>query len=118
MAPHSYNTDVVSDYDKRTTTMAKASKGGGSGNSQTGLRESYGRGKQADWLKANPKSLQEAIASVAKTGGALRLGYSRDGGAYAVGVYGDGDPYTLYCPPDDDIDAIMVKIANAFNELT
>jgi hypothetical protein len=58
------------------------------------------------------------VASVSKTGGAIRLGYSRDGGAYAMGVYGDGDPYTLYCAPDDDIDQVMVKIANAFDGLT
>lgn len=98
--------------------MAKGSKPPGGGKSQTGLRESYGRGKQADWLTADADGLRETIAIVAKTGGALRLGYSRDGGAYAIGVYGDGDPYTLYCPPDDNVDAIMVKIANAFNDLT
>jgi len=98
--------------------MAKQGKGGSSGSSQTGLRESYGRGKQADWMMADAAKLQEMIASVAKTGGALRLGYSRDGGAYAMGVYGDGDPYTLYCPPDDDINAVMDKITNAFHNLT
>jgi len=98
--------------------MAKKNKGGTPGKSQTGLRESYGRGKQADWLTADADVLRETIATVAKTGGALRLGYSRDGGAYAIGVYGDGDPYTLYCPPDDNVDAIMAKISNAFSELT
>jgi hypothetical protein len=51
-------------------------------------------------------------------GGALRLGYSRDGGAYAVGVYGDGDPYTLYHPPEDDIDSLLAKIENAFSEIS
>lgn len=118
MAPHCYNTEVWPTTTERTTTMAKQGKGGAPGKSQTGLRESYGRGKQADWLTADADGLREAIAIVAKTGGALRLGYSRDGGAYAVGVYGDGDPYTLYCPPDDNVDAIMAKIANAFSELT
>jgi len=118
MAPHCYNTEV-SHYDTRkTTTMAKQNKGVPSGKSQTGLRETMGRGKQADWLTADADGLREAIANVAKTGGALRLGYSRDGGAYAIGVYGDGDPYTLYCPPDDNVDAIMAKISNAFSNLT
>jgi len=98
--------------------MAKTSKGGAGSKSPTGLRETMGRGKQADWLTADAEGLREAIANVAKTGGALRLGYSRDGGAYAIGVYGDGDPYTLYCPPDDNVDAIMVKISNAFANLT
>lgn len=99
--------------------MAKKQQGtAAGGKSQTGLRESYGRGKQADWNTANPETLRECIAIVAKTGGALRLGYSRDGGAFAIGVYGDGDPYTLYCPPDDDIDTIIARITNAFSELS
>jgi hypothetical protein len=97
--------------------MAKKTVAGSGGKSQTGLRESYGRGKQADWSNCDAEILRECIAVVAKTGGALRLGYSRDGGAYAIGVYGDGDPYTLYSPPDDDIDSIIVKITTAFGEL-
>lgn len=97
--------------------MAKKGKDGGSGVSQTGLRETLGRGKQASWLLCNPEELRETVDSVAKTGGALRLGYSRDGAAYSIGVYGDGDPYTLYCPPEDDITAVIVRIGNAFKEL-
>jgi len=85
--------------------------------SQTGLRESFGRSKKADWSTADAELLRECIASVAKVGGALRLGYSRDGGAYAIGVYGDGDPYTLYVPPSDDIDEVVAKVSNAFAEL-
>lgn len=84
----------------------------------TGLRESIGRSKKADWGKANPEQLQSAIAATAKVGGALRLGYSRDGGAYAVGVYGDGDPYTLYIAPDEDIDAKLAQIENAFSNIS
>ena len=87
------------------------------GVSQTGLRESFGRGKQADWRRATASVLQDAVAAVAKTGGAVRLGYSRDGGAFAIGVYGDGDPYTLYVPPDDDIDAVLARVENAFSNL-
>lgn len=98
--------------------MAKKNQSAQTGKSQTGLRESYGKGKQADWTSCNAETLQECLAAVAKTGGALRLGYSRDGGAYAIGVYGDGDPYTLYCPPDDDIDALLTRISNAFSELS
>jgi len=94
-----------------------AKKSGATGQSQTGLRETMGRGKRADWAEVDAEALREAIASCAATGGALRLGYSRDGGAYAIGVYGDGDPYTLYVPPSDDIDAKMVEIGNAFNNL-
>jgi hypothetical protein len=55
----------------------------------------------ADWASADPLLLVTAICAVAKTGGALRFGYSRDGGAYSIGVYGDGQPYTLWCRPGD-----------------
>src|SRR3990172_2556817 len=96
-------------------TMAKRTQGTAA--SQTGLRETLGRGKKADWRQADAEALREAIASCAVVGGALRLGYSRDGGAYAIGVYGDGDPYTIYVPPADDIDEKMVEISNAFSNL-
>lgn len=86
--------------------------------SQTGLRESFSSAKKADWNRADAEQLLSTLATVAKAGGALRLGYSRDGGAYAIGVYGDGDPYTLYIPPTDSIDDVLVKIENAFGELT
>lgn len=59
----------------------------------------------ADWMNADPALLQQTIAAMAYTGGALRLGYTRDGGAYAVGVYGDGEPYTLYITPKEDLNA-------------
>lgn len=85
--------------------------------SQTGLRESFGRSKKADWNTADGEQLRETIASVASVGGALRLGYSRDGGAYAIGVYGDGDPYTLYVPPSEEIADVLAKIENAFKAL-
>lgn len=98
--------------------MAKTPKTTTGGKSQTGLRESYGRGKQADWSNADPEKLRDCIAMVAKANGALRLGYSRDGGAYSIGVYGDGDPYTLYCPPDEEIDDVLVRITNAFSNIS
>lgn len=93
-------------------------KKAGSTARQTSLRESIGQSKKADWETADAEQLRTTIAIVAKVGGALRLGYSRDGGAYAVGVYGDGDPYTLYHPPEDDIDALLAKIENAFSEIS
>lgn len=82
--------------------------------SQTGLRESAGKQKKADWSNADGQQLIQAISTAASVGGALRLGYSRDGGAYAIGVYGDGDPYTLYVSPEDDINTMLAKIENAF----
>ncbi len=97
--------------------MAKKGQSATGGKSQTGLRESYGKSKQADWSGCDAEELRNTVHIVAKTGGALRLGYSRDGGAYSIGVYGDGDPYTLYCAPDEDITATIVRIGNAFSEL-
>lgn len=94
--------------------MAKKS---GAMGSPTGLRERFANSKQANWTRADAEQLRNTIAAVARCGGALRLGYSRDGGAYALGVYGDGDPYTLYVPPNDDIDATLAEIENAFSNI-
>lgn len=66
-----------------------------------------GNGQVADWSSCNGELLAKAVASIAKHGGALRLGYTRDGGAYAVGFYGDGDPFTEYITPSDDIDEFL-----------
>ena len=60
-------------------------------------------GQVADWEAVDGATLAKFVATVARDGGAVRLGYTRDGGAYAVGIYGDGDPYTLYIPPSEDI---------------
>lgn len=61
-------------------------------------------GQVADWAGVDGQLLVKAIAAVARHGGALRLGYTRDGGAYAIGIYGDGDPFTEYVPPSDSVD--------------
>jgi len=58
----------------------------------------------ADWAACDGSTLAKAVAAIARMGGAVRLGYTRDGGAYAVGIYGDGEPFTEYIPPSDDID--------------
>lgn len=58
----------------------------------------------ADWASVDGILLAKAVGVVARMGGALRLGYTRDGGAYAVGIYGDGEPFTEYIPPSDDIE--------------
>jgi len=60
-------------------------------------------GQPADWEQADGALLAKFVATVARDGGAVRLGYTRDGGAYAVGIYGDGEPYTIYIPPSEDI---------------
>lgn len=71
----------------------------------------------ADYIAVDWGKVGRSIAAVAGHGGAIRLGYSRDGGAYAVGVYGDGDtPYTEYVRPDEDFEAYMAELAEAFND--
>lgn len=61
-------------------------------------------GEAADWESCDGAILAKAIGRVARMGGALRLGYTRDGGAYAIGIYGDGEPFTEYVPPSDSIE--------------
>lgn len=68
---------------------------------------SQSKGMPADWGSVDGATLSRAVAAVAKRGGALRLGYTRDGGAYAVGIYGDGEPFTEYIPPSDDMDLYL-----------
>lgn len=78
-------------------------------------KENYGT---ADWEIANAELLRAVIAVVAGSGGALRLGYTRDGGAYAVGIYGDGDPYTDYVRPNEDLDEYLRKLGRDFEAIT
>lgn len=61
----------------------------------------------ADWSECDGEVLRKAAAAIAKHGGAIRLGYTRDGGAYAIGIYGDGEPFTEYVPPSEDITEFM-----------
>lgn len=65
------------------------------------------KGAPADWGSVDGVLLARAVAAVAKRGGALRLGYTRDGGAYAIGIYGDGEPFTEYLPPSDDMELYL-----------
>lgn len=74
-------------------------------------RRSHRRGEVASWSDQDGQKLIEAIDLVAKLGGAIRLGYTRDGGAFAIGVYGDGEPYTEYCRAGDDIVGLLRDIA-------
>lgn len=60
---------------------------------------------KADWSAAHAGLLRDVITAVARTGGAIRFGYSSDGGAYGVGIYGDGEPFTEYLPAASDVDS-------------
>lgn len=84
-------------------------------NSSRGIKRR--NGGTADWESADALTLQKAIATAARTGGALRFGYSRDGGAYAVGIYGDGEPYTEFVKPSEDVTAFLVEVIELFEAI-
>ena len=67
-------------------------------------------GMVADYGSVDSKNLQRCIAAIAKVGGALRFGYTRDGGAYAVGVYYSGETETVYIKPSEDFDAVLSTV--------
>jgi len=71
----------------------------------------------ADWETVNGDILKRCIATCARTGGALRFGYSRDGGAYAIGIYGDGEPYTEFIRPSEDVDITLKDIEDLFEAI-
>ena len=83
--------------------MPRIDKDGASNASRR--RKARGNSVRADWNSVDAGLLQQAIATVAEGGGAIRFGYTRDGGAYAIGILGDGDPYTEYLRPSDDVAA-------------
>lgn len=73
-----------------------------------------GTSGMADWSRANGEYLRDLIVNVTKHGGAVHFGCSRDGGAFAVRIYGDGAPYTVYRPPDIDLDDWLAEMVQAF----
>lgn len=73
-------------------------------------------GTAADWTEVDGELLRKAAGAVAKGGGAIRLGYTRDGGAYSVGFYGDGDPFTEYVSPNDDINEFLRGVIEDYGE--
>jgi hypothetical protein len=76
---------------------------------------SFGDGGSADWSGVDGSVLAKAVAAVARHGGAIRLGYTRDGGAYAVGIYGDGEPFTEYIPPSEDLTAYLKGVIEDYD---
>jgi putative hemolysin len=81
-------------------------------------RANRGNTNPADWGGADAKVVLRAIEIVARAGGALRFGYTRDGGSYAIGVLGDGDPYTDYIRPTDDLTAYLEGIIDDWGNET
>lgn len=79
-------------------------------------RENIRNDGVADWETADGALVLRAVATVARMGGAIRLGYTRDGGAYAIGIYGDGEPFTEYVPPDEDLNEFMKGIIEDYGD--
>jgi len=55
-----------------------------------------------------------AIQMVVESGGAIRIGQTRDGGAWAFGLYGLGEPVTLYVNSSDDPFDVIEQIKDTF----
>lgn len=68
----------------------------------------------ADWGGANAPLVLQAIATLAREGGAVRFGYTRDGGAYAVGLYYGTERVTEYIRPSEDLDAYLRALIEDF----
>lgn len=70
----------------------------------------------ADWASVPGELLLNAVAALAASGGAMRLGYTRDGGAYAVGIYGDGEPFTEYRGPGEEIEQFLQEVIDTYGK--
>jgi hypothetical protein len=104
----------VGKSDEQLDAKSKATKGqeGSGARRRTAHRSSL----PADWAGVDGTLLAKAVASLARLGGALRLGYTRDGGAYAIGIYGDGDPFTEYVSPNDDINEFLEGLIRDYSK--
>lgn len=68
------------------------------------------RSGTVSWANIGADIVRDAISAVAKSGGCLRMGYTRDQGAYAIGIYGEGDPYTEYFHSVQDCTEFLLEI--------
>ena len=82
-----------------------------------GTRSIKGRGGSvADYEGCNSELLRRAIATASSSGGALRLGYSRDGGAYAIGIYYDGQHHTEFVSSGESLDDFLTAICEWYED--
>lgn len=59
-------------------------------------------------------TLAALVAEMAETGGAVRIGLTRDRGALALGMYQGDDYATEYIRPNEDIEAALHAIADVW----
>lgn len=69
-----------------------------------------------DYNAIQSQLLLEAIRVIARSGGALRFGLTRDQGAYALGIYGEGDPYTEYMHSPEDFSELLRELIRDYGE--
>lgn len=58
--------------------------------------------------------LAALVAEMAETGGAVRIGLTRDRGALALGMYHGDDYATEYIRPNEDVEAALHAIADVW----
>lgn len=58
--------------------------------------------------------LAALVAEMAESGGAVRIGLTRDRGALALGMYQDGDYTTEYIRPNEDVERALYDIADVW----
>lgn len=80
-------------------------------------RNQVQHGEAADWSAVDGKLLANAVAWVAATGGAVRLGYTRDGYAYAIGLYYSDQHRTEYVRPSEDVEQYLRGLAEDFEAI-
>jgi hypothetical protein len=74
-----------------------------------------GSAEPAEWGDVDSVLLRDAVTAIARNGGALQCGYTRDKGAFALRILGDGEPYTEYVRPNEDIGLWLREFANFWN---
>lgn len=69
----------------------------------------------ADWSNADPGLVLGLVCRVAREGGAVRFGYTRDGGAYSIGLYLGENSKTYYCNEVDGINEQLEELKRYFD---
>lgn len=87
-------------------------------NKRERAKQARGRRKSAsgelDWRSFDWEGFAALTVALANSGGAIRVGATRDGGAWALGIYKGDDYATEYIKPAEDVQEAMLEIAEAW----
>jgi len=90
----------------------------GTPNKRERSKQARGRRKSAagelDWRTFDWEGFAALTVALANSGGAIRVGATRDGGAWALGIYKGDDYATEYIKPTEDVQEAMLEIAEAW----